>query len=467
MNILLINIPIGDYSIDNTKQYDTIIPIGIGYLASILQKNNYTVKILDAEYQKLSIKEIINYIDKVNPNIVGINVPSPNYTIIEKIINKISKKYFVLIGGTQVTLEPQRIFKLMKPNAMIVGEAEEAILYLVNNFNNLNSPNPIKGLYLKEYTKNEFKKTDFIENLDNLPFLNRTLFKNDPYLNKYKKKEASIITSRGCPCNCIFCSVSKLSGNRIRTRSMQNVIEEIIELKRLYNIESIHFVDDNFIFNIKRIKEFNNLLKENNLKIKWRALTRPEILTEELIKLISKSGCYHLAIGIENFDEKIQAMIPKKINFENIKKKIKLCKKYNITTKGFFTLGYPNETLKQITNTIKLSRELELDDINYNILRAFPGTRLIDFIPQTNKEILFKYHQFTNLDNEHNLNIDYKNKLKVLKNKKININKYLKYHFSNITPLNGMKLDEMDLVIRKAYIDFYFNKIRNERGKRG
>ncbi len=460
MKILLVNSPIDDYSHHKPQDYETVVPMGLGYLGTIIEQQGHNVSILDSEVQRLTIDEIRSKINMYNPDMLGINVPMPDLDLVKRILEGVNPSIYKVIGGTQVTLEPSRTFSYLNPDAMVVGEGEESFKYLVENLNNNKlSRNPFQGLYLKGYEEENFERSNLIYNLDDYPFINRELFENDPYPTEVGL-ESTILGSRGCPYSCIFCSVPVVSGKKLRTRSIENILDEMKYLRDRFQVNSVRFIDDNFTANKRRVIEFSEKLIDSGLNMKWRALSRIEAIKPEIIEKMAESGCYKLAFGIESFDPLIQDLIYKKIDFNEIKENLELCRKLGIKTKGFFTLGYPNETQEMIETTIRLSQEVALDDVNYNIVRAFEGTRLKELALKKGFTTtdLNSFVQFESLNNLEGLSGETIRKAKELSDFGFNVNKYLKYHFSNGVILNNMNIFDLDKMIRKAYIDFYYNK---------
>lgn len=404
-SLLLINSPMQEYNKNNRPRYETTAPLGLGYLATIASNAGIETHLIDSEAEKLSIDEIIERASSIQPDVVGINAFSTNYQIALKILKKIDTGYR-MVGGPFATLYDGPT----NNNLTIVrGEAESAILDLVNN-------RP-KGII----------DTKPVRNLDSLPFINRAFFKNDPY-NINGKREASLITSRGCLFRCCYCAINRLNNNTLRLRSIENVIDEIQQL-RAQGVNSIHFVDDLFNHTKDRVRNFCNSLKEKDINIHWRALCRVDTLDPTLIQTMRDSGCYKLAFGIESASPHILNYIGKSDDLKKVEETFKLCRNLGIKTKAFFTIGYPNETHDDIKKTIDFAKHLVPDEARFMVIRAFPGTRLYEdmrFKGFTHEE-LTEYKQFTGNG------------------------VYVKYHVMNIQSLNGMPHEKLDEYIKEAY----------------
>lgn len=458
MRALFVNVPLLDYSKCASKEYSTIIPVGLGYIVTVLRDEGFDADLLDAEHERRPIDDIVRIAREYD--IVGINIPTPSLDIPGRIIEELRDKH-ITIGGVHVTCEPEMCFNELEPDSMIVGESEHAIVNLFKRLEG-NADEPVKGLYLKGKSYDSFQRADPIEDLDTLPFLDRSIFVNEPY-STGTDKEVTISTTRGCPFSCHFCSVPKIFGKRLRCRSPRNIMEEI---RILYGqgISSFRFMDDNFLVRTERIRTFCSMLRENGQDLRWRSLARIDKLDEDIIPEMAKSGCYRLAFGIETIHPRIQRGLGKEENPDRMREIITHCKRWGIKTKGFFTLGYPDETEEEIEMTLKASRELGLDDVNYNILRAFPCTDLTEMMLKKgySKEHTYTFHQFDDMHTRDGLDKESIRRLDAIEREGINLNMFLKYHFSNIRPLNGMGLERLDGIIRKGYIDFYYSRINDE-----
>jgi radical SAM superfamily enzyme YgiQ (UPF0313 family) len=222
----------------------------------------------------------------------------------------------------------------------------------------------------------------FTENLDDLGFPSWDLLKPDQYPlsphGAFMKNFpiAPITVTRGCPFPCTYCAAHLVSGKRIRSRSVQNVLEEIELLYNKYGIREIHIEDDNFTLNKVFVKEFCNELLERNLDISWACPNgiRLDTLDEEMLDLMKKSGLYVVSVGIESGSARILEAMQKRLTKEKIQDKINLINKAGLEVIGFFIIGYPDETREDILETFKFAESLNLKRANYMIFHPYPGT---------------------------------------------------------------------------------------------
>jgi len=404
-DFVLVNTPIQEYSQDYKPEYSTTAPMGLGYLATISSRAGFDTKLIDAEAEKLTLSEIQDRINSLNPQTIGVNAFATNYEISQKILRSVNIPNKI-IGGPHASL-----LKWAKEDnhTIVIGESEEIILDVLKN--------KAKGIV----------KGKFVKNLDALPFVDRSFFKNDPY-EENGKMEASMNTLRGCIFDCVYCAVPELNGRRIRSRSIENILDEIEELK-IAGVNSIHFTDDIFNYNPARVSHFCNSMLDRKIDVSWRALARIELVDKNLLGQMAQSGCYKLAFGIESGSSKILKYVGKTIDQTHVKKVFEYCRDLGIQTKGFFTVGYPTETKEEMQETLDLALELNPNEVRFMGVRCFPGTRLYDDMKRkgVSEKELNQYKQFAGQED------------------------HTKYHVVNLKPLNGMSPEQIDSYIKKAY----------------
>lgn len=226
---------------------------------------------------------------------------------------------------------------------------------------------------------------EVVEKLDELPFPARHLIDTRNYGppgKKWSKEEArnnmfaSILGSRGCPFNCIYCS--KIYGKKYRFRSAKNIVDEIEALIDDYDGKFV-FMDDTFTFNRKNVEEFCKEIISRNLKIKWMAMTRANLVDEKLLPLLKKAGCTDLFFGVESGNERVRnEVIKKAVSNEAAFKAIKLCRKFGIQSSVFLMLGFPTETKNELYDTVNFARTSGCDLIGVHITVPLPGSELFE-----------------------------------------------------------------------------------------
>jgi len=225
--------------------------------------------------------------------------------------------------------------------------------------------------------------------LDSIPFPARHLLPDlklyRPNAQSYRKLPATtIITSRGCPFNCIFCDRSTF-GKKYRTHSAEYVVDEIQMLIEQFGIKEIWFVDDTFTIDKNRVMQICNMIMERNLDISWSCLGRVGTVTIEMLKMMKKAGCWMIAYGIETGNQEVMDYIKKGITLEQAEQAVKWTKEAGLLPKGYFMLGYPVDTLETIDETIAFARSLSLDYALFTITTPLPNTELFEICKSVGK----------------------------------------------------------------------------------
>jgi len=228
-----------------------------------------------------------------------------------------------------------------------------------------------------------------IKNIDELPFPNRSGINIKDYQNAWKKKHGqdaiSVSTMRGCPYTCRWCSRA-VYGLTYRRRSPKKVIEELKLIKEEYNSDTVWFVDDVFTISHKWLSEFNDELKNYQLKINYECITRADRMNEDVIKMMKESGCFRVWIGAESGSQRIIDAMDRRVKVEQVHGMIQLAKKYKIETGTFIMLGYPGETEKDIEETITHLKLSDPDHFTITVAYPIKGTEFFEEIEanQTN-----------------------------------------------------------------------------------
>lgn len=333
-------------------------PLGLLYLAAILEKNGVNVKILDLGGVPENLWE--KNIEKAD--IYGITCYTASLTNTQKISNLIKKNYpesYVIIGGAHPSALPEETIKYKNFDIVVKGEAENIIFDIVNN--------------IKDY-KNNIINSNPIQNLDKIPFPARHLINIYEYSRKVlNRKATNMITGRGCPYKCAFC-YKGLYGNTVRLRSAENVIKESEFIVENYNIKAFHFLDDIFTLNKKRLNKILDAFEK--MDIWFRCNSRAGLESLEDFEKLYKGGCKEIAFGIESGSQKILDKINKCNTVESNKIAILNAKKVGIRTKAYLIIGLPGETEETIEETKKFIEETKPDSCSLYTFIPYPGTSI-------------------------------------------------------------------------------------------
>jgi len=398
---------------------DIMPPLGLAWLAAVLEQNSINVSIIDALVERKDAETVAGEIGKACPDIVGIYCGTDMRNDAFQVANNIRKTgsgATIVMGGPHVTFAAEDTLQNVPSVDIIVrGEGEETFAELVKALNSGKELAGIRGVSFrngKEIIHN--LPRPFIEDLDALPTPARHLLPMDKYdfrIPFSRVRATSVLTGRGCPIGCIYCSTSFMWGRRIRVRSPQNVADEIEHIVKEYGIKGVYFFDDTFTFYKKRTMEICDEIIERNLGLTWFCESRVDSVDEELFRKMKQAGCKIIAFGLESGSQKMLDIMKKKISVPQSINAIQLCNKVGIKTKSFFMYGLPGELPEDIESTWRLLYGLNSDIKVTGICKIRPGTELEAMAKEESvlpkgfswakeAEVVPKYNQNERLDDE-------------------------------------------------------------------
>lgn len=382
------------------KAAGTLPPLGILYIAAVLEKNGYKVSVTDGS--KEDYYHMQKKIRKEKPDIVGVSSMTFLWNKAKKLISELKEEVpetFIVAGGPHPTIYKKRCLEESPLlDGVIVGEGEFAMLELVEKLEKGNPLKNVNGLIYRDGGKIvENPPRPLIPDLDALPLPARGLIDILDYVpapEQYKVRPVTnMMGSRGCPFRCIYCS--KITGNTVRFRSPQNMVDEIEELVNRYGIKEIAFFDDTFTVNKKRVIEFTKLLKQSGLDIVWCAHARVNTVDKELLKSMADTGCWRLFYGIESMLQKNMDTLKKGITVDQAYNAIKWTRDIGIESEASFMFGIPGETHEDALKTIELIKKLNPDYAKFFPITPIPGTELYDNIDKYGKFVSENLDDFT------------------------------------------------------------------------
>ncbi len=418
MKICLVNPPLV-LSSQHVNRPTPFYPMGLLYVASALEAN-HQVLIIDALaegwknvhkievngedkwYGGLEFEEIAKSIKENGVKLVGITLPfSISHWSAQRaasVIKAADKNIITVLGGHHVTVRPQEVLLNKDVDYIVVGEGEYTMLELADALEqgNFAALERIEGIGYKVDGKpviNPVRKQ--AQDLDKLAFPARHLLNLENYFSAVEagqsprgdylpagKKWATVITSRGCPYECVFCAIHLTMGRKWRPRSAQNVVKEIEELVNKYGIRHLTIEDDNMTFDTARAKEICDLIIQRNLGITWCMPNgvRADALDDELVKKMKASGCTEVFVAPESGDQDVvNSIIKKRIDLKKIEEAVKLFKKYGINVNAVFVIGCIGETKENIRQSMRFARkliQLGAKGVCANIATPYYGTEL-------------------------------------------------------------------------------------------
>ena len=371
-------------------------PLGIGYLAAIAEENSVSCKIIDANVLRIKTDDLFFEIKKYKPKIVGISLNLYSYQVSLKLTDMIKEAFgqiVVILGGATPSSTPLKTINACKADAVVVGEGEETFREIIDNYKK-EKPlfKDVNGLVYKdrgEIVKNNPR--DFIKDIDKIPFPAYHLF---PDFNIYKRRArknpvAPLLTSRGCPYQCVFCS-KDVFKNVCRMRSPENLIKEIDMLVKRYGVRQIDILDDNFTINKNRTERILDLIIERdyNLYFNLQSGIRTENLDQNIINKMKRAKIWKVSIGIESGDYLMLKKIKKHLDLNRALEIASMIKKAGIELYGFFMVGLPGDTPEKMQKTIDFAIKMDPDIANFCITIPFPGTELYDMVKREGRFLI-------------------------------------------------------------------------------
>jgi radical SAM superfamily enzyme YgiQ (UPF0313 family) len=354
-------------------------PLGIAYLASYLKKYGFETDIIDAQVLNLSPQEVAESIPEESGIIAftSTTLVWPNTLRTMRAVKKRFSDRLLVVGGPQVTAFPRDSLRHEFIDLGIYGEGEETIREVVEAYSQGKDMHQIRGtVYRKNGRVMVNEPRPLIEDLNQLPFpavdllpyhLYRALTVQRPFY--------TMIASRGCPYRCTFCSQIYF-GDRLRLRRPENVVKEMEYYVRRMRARELVMFDETFTADRGFTLELCRLIKERNLQFRWNIRTRVDVLDEELLGALKDAGCKVVHLGIESGSAKTLRAMRKGITLRQARQVVRIAQRIGIETRGYFMLGFPGETIKDMKATIRFSRSLGLDWASFSLTLPHPRTEI-------------------------------------------------------------------------------------------
>ncbi len=353
-------------------------PLGLGYIAAYLKQNGFQAEIVDCTF--LSHAEALQRVKRSKPQIIGIqSMYSMKKKTLELAIKLRDDCDLLVTGGALPTSAPEGF--LEEFDLAVVGEGEQTMLEVAQTFEGEGDFAKVSGLVYKDKTSGQIRHTparQLIADLDKLPPPKRDMFDNQSYQNYYNHKfgykTTAVMTSRGCPFSCDFCS-RPVFGNNFRARSAQKVVDELEEVTTL-GYDRVWFADDCFTLIRQNLFAVCEEILGRNLRVGWECLSRVDTLDSEAAQKMKAAGCIRAFFGLESGNDVILKVMNKQITTAQARRAVETCKVAGIKTGAFFILGYPGENAQTILDTVKFASSLPLDYLSFTLPYPIPGTPL-------------------------------------------------------------------------------------------
>lgn len=406
MQVTLISPP---QNFSKTQETAGVVPpLGLAYLAAVLDPQKYQVKIIDAIGEKywqtytwrdhglrgMTFDEILDVVPQ-DTTVLGIsNLYTFAFFVASEIARRVKERYphiVVVFGGAHPTVMTAQTMARPEVDFVILSEGEYSFRALLDAIGQGGGWENIDGLAFRKDGKTIINpKTKFVKNLDEIPFPRRDLLPmqnyfeaKEPHGSANRERWTTMIATRGCPYCCTFCNTPQIWQRRWRPRSPRNVVDEIVQLQNDYGIEEIHFEDESLTTDPQWAIRFSEELKNRNVAVLWQTSNgvRAESITEKTLDLMVSAGCTQVTVAAESGSPRIlKEVMDKKLDLQAVVRAVKLARKRPVFIACYFMLGLPDERISDVFKSIRLAVRLAFwgaDEVVFSVFSPLPGSRLL------------------------------------------------------------------------------------------
>ena len=382
MNVLLVT--------PANRSYVVMPSLGLGYLAAVARGAGHSVEILNCLKERITHEGFAKHLQGRRYDVAGFQLFSYDMNSLKKHLSAVKAAYsgtVTVAGGAHPSGDPKgTLADLPDLDFAFQGEAEIGFPMFLERFRNGGADlSDIPGLVYRRGGEVLVNPAANVEDLDSIPMPAWDLIVPESYPEAphgaftRQFPTAPIVITRGCPFQCTFCAGKCITGPKVRKRSVDAVIEELLYLRRR-GIREFHIEDENFTAHWKLVESFCDRLMTKGLGMSWSLPSgvRIDSLKPEMVKTMEKAGCYSLALGIEFGTQRIMDLTKKRLTIELVREKLEYFKGTDIKTTGFFLFGIPGETLDEMRQTARFALELPIDRAQFNNFMPLPGSELWD-----------------------------------------------------------------------------------------
>ncbi len=391
--------------------YRYYYPLGLAYIAAVLNRNGHTATVHDAEHcaearsltwseasanyrayldaleneRSPEWSEFSDLLHQLRPQVVGISVLSVKLRsalLLAGLCRSFDSNVTVVAGADHATAAPQELLLSGDIDYAVRGEGEQTMLELVECLSRGGDPGCVEGIsYVRDGVVVHNRPRQPIRDLDSIPFPALESLIN---LSTYRPIDLGVVmTSRGCPYSCSYCGVATIWGHETRFRSVDNVITEIVMLKEKYGVSYFSFRDASFTLDRRRVLRLCNRLIETGLDMEWECLTRCDLLDSEVIDAMKRSGCAAVRVGIESGSERLQREMRRSTDLARVREAARLLHEHEMHWTAYFMFGVPGETRDTIEDSLRLIREINPCFVTVARYSPIPGTEMCRELQRT------------------------------------------------------------------------------------
>lgn len=384
MNVSLIY-PFPDLDRKQIRINGKIPPLGLLYIAASLKKAGHEPNIIDANLNEFSLEKTASVTAEKSPDVIGVSTNTANYSLIKDLARALREKVRapIVIGGHHPTALPHACIRTGLFDYVVAGEGEIGFTSLVDCISGSRSAENVPGVGFQKDSQIYFNTPEVIEDINVLPPKAWDLLDIQRYCPSpasYLKRPAiSTILGRGCPKNCVYCSVNSVFKGITRMHSME-IIQDELEYLQKKGIRDINFWDSVFTYDHPWVQGVCCITKE--LGLIWNCNARVDMVDGEILELMRQSGCYEIGYGIEVASEESLERMKKGTTFSQALESLRLTRKAGIMVKCYFLVGLPWETKAEIEETLSFARRINPDFATFSITNPYPGCELFEKVKE-------------------------------------------------------------------------------------
>lgn len=385
-------------------------PMGILYLSAFLrQRLPVDIKLINQRLENCSVETLVKWAKEYEPNIVGLSTLTTFAYQLPKLVPLLREALpssWLVLGGPHASSVRKGVFSDVDVDIVVPGEGELAFEQIVQSYPKKEDLQIIPGIIWKKDSAEIVEnpgELPLVENIDELPFPAYDLidlpryWKHQSIAPVVRRKYASLMSSRGCPYQCMWCH--SIFGRKIRMHSPERVVDEIEYLAKKYNISDFEFLDDTFNFNQKRVVSIMELIHKRGLKtqLAFPTAIRGDIVTEEVVDALHSAGTYLCGYSLETGSPRLQKFTCKRLDIPKFLRAVELTANKHIYITGFCMMGFPTETEEELQMTIDIACQSKFHTASFFTVTPFPGTPLYDWVAKHKPEKLEKLN-YNNMD---------------------------------------------------------------------
>ncbi len=360
-------------------------PLSLAVIAAVLERDGHQVRIMDCPAGGRTFDDVKRAIEEMHPGAIIWSTGTPSIEsdlALASLVRRFSPAARTVVFGTHVTaLDRECLQSAPDLDVIVRNEPEATVADVVNTLSAGRGIDGIAGITFRNEQGGIVRNPErpFIENLDDLPFPAWHLIDVDRYRLPLKGRPFLMVAPlRGCPFRCSFCTCHTYYGARLRTRSVESVLAEIVHDRDRFGISDFFFWAETFVVNKNYVRDLCRAMLERGVRFAWTANSRVDTIDAELLSLMAEAGCWMLSFGIESASQTVLDQADKGTRVLDAVTAVRLARTAGIKTVGHFILGLPGETRESLEMTIAYAAQLKLDLAQFYCAVPFPGSSLYE-----------------------------------------------------------------------------------------